>query len=198
MPSDPKTIAIYDDKAEDYAQILDAAGTDPELEKFVKRLPAGSAVLDLGCGPGNYANAMRAAGFAVTATDASATMVEMARQYAGIDVRQSFFEDLDETAAYDGIWANFSLLHAPKADFSGHMQRIAKALKPGGLFHIGMKTGEGEYRDSMGRFYSYYSANELRDSLQQVGLKADSETTGVGTGLSGDVSPWVTMLAVKI
>jgi hypothetical protein len=66
------------------------------------------------------------------------------------------------------------------------------------MFHIGMKTGEGEERDRIGRFYTYYSQNELEDLLNEAGFTLVDTTHGEdAVGLSGDVSSWITMLAVK-
>ena len=194
MSEDKTTIAVYDAKAEDYAQAFGDAGKDPGLERFMARLPKGAAVLDLGCGPGVHAAALHASGFRVTATDASAAMVEKARAHEGVIVRQAGFADLDEQGTYDGVWANFSLLHAARADFPGHLSRIAAALKPGGVFHIGMKTGQGEHRDDLGRFYTYYSVSELRDHLKAAGFEVFGEVEGEGAGLAGTVDPWVEML----
>ena len=77
-------------------------------------------------------------------------------------VHQSSFSDLREQGVYDGVWANFSFLHEPRSEFPGHLSRIAAALKPEGILHLAMKTGSGESRDQLGRYYTFYSADELR------------------------------------
>ena len=43
--------------------------------------------------------------------------------------RQARFDELEVQGVYDGIWANFSLLHAPKSEFPGHLARIRRAGK---------------------------------------------------------------------
>ncbi len=196
MTEDETTIAVYDTRADDYAKAFAEAENEPGLLRFMSRLPKGAAVLDLGCGPGAHSAAMHACGFRVTATDASAAMVKTARAHEGVVVRHASFSDLREQGAFDGVWANFSLLHATRADFPGHLSRIAAALKPGGVFHIGMKTGEGERRDDLGRFYTFYAVDELRDLLKASGFEVVAETEGEGAGLAGTVDPWVEMLAL--
>ena len=104
-------------------------------------------------------------------------MVKIARKHEGINVSQATFAELAEVETYDGIWANFSLLHAPRAEFPAHLDRVATALKPGGIFHLGMKTGLNEDRDSIGRHYAYYSSEELQQMLQEAGLQVDDEFT---------------------
>ena len=58
-----------------------------------------------------------------------------------------------------------------------------------------MKLGEGEQRDKIGRFYAYYSQDELSDLLGAADFKVIDFTLGEGGGLSGEVTPWITILA---
>lgn len=157
----------------------------------------GSSILDLGCGPGIASGIMAAEGHAVTATDATPEMVALAEARPGVTARRATFDDIDEVAAYDGVWANFSLLHAPRADLPRHLAALATALKPGGLFHIGMKTGTGEHRDTLGRLYTYVTQTELSDLLNAAGLHPFETRTGADKGLDGSLAEWVTILARK-
>ena len=195
MATDDKTIAVYDEKVEAYSATFSAAEADSSLQRFIKRLPAGGAVLDLGCGPGSHAAALADHGFVVTATDASSAMVAQARTHSGVTVRQANFSELTETDAYDGIWANFSLLHEPRSNMSGHLARISAALKPSGILHLGMKVGDGEGRDDLGRFYTYYQRDELHEFLNGAGFNVLEEVTGKAPGLAGTVDPWIEILS---
>lgn len=188
------TIAIYDARAADYAAMTESLGEQAELEAFAARLPAGGRVLDLGCGPGFYAEWLAARGFDVDAVDASARMVALAASRPGVSARQARFDDIDAVQAFDGIWANFALLHAPRANIAGHLARLHRALKPGGLFHIGMKLGTGEGPDKIGRFYAYYGEDELEALLGAAGFSITARHHGHGAGLSGEADDYVTML----
>ncbi|MFN3209796.1 MAG: class I SAM-dependent methyltransferase [Roseovarius sp.] len=150
MSRDDQTIRAYAAEAARYADVTKEAASDPALRLFLDRMPPQGTILDLGCGPGIASAAMAAEGHAVTATDATPEMVAMAAARPGVTARLATFDDVTEIAAYDGIWANFSLLHAPRANLPRHLRALATALKPGGLFHIGMKTGTGELHDSLG------------------------------------------------
>ena len=195
MATDDKTIAVYDEKVDAYSAAFSAAEADPSLSRFIKHLSAGATVLDLGCGPGSHAAALHANGFEVTATDASSAMVKQTSSHAGIAVRQAEFSELEDQDVFDGIWANFSLLHEPRSNMADHLSRIFKALKPGGIFHIGMKTGSSEGRDHLGRFYTYYSSSELHRFLTDAGFQVIGEVAGEGAGLAGTVDPWVEILS---
>ena len=194
MP-DEATLAVYAQRADDYADRFAKGPPDRHLETFIADLPAGSRVLDLGCGPGRAAAHMAREGFAVDAWDASNEMALLARDRFGVDVRVATFDDLDATALYDGIWANFSLLHAPRAEMPAHLARIARALKAGGLLHLGLKTGTGERRDSLGRFYAFFGEDEIEDLLSGAGFTVLDRTTGAEKGLGGTTDPFIILRA---
>lgn len=195
MKGDDKTLLVYAEKADDYLQMVRKEAKSHILKTFIGGLPKGAHVLDLGCGPGVSSGVMADAGMTVDATDAVPEMIAMAEAHPGVSARVAQFEDIDGTDVYDGIWANFSLLHAPKADMPGHLARLRQALKPGGLFHIGLKTGTGEYRDSIGRFYAYYTEDEMSNLLRDAGFTPFSSVTGTEPGLSGEEAPWVCIAA---
>lgn len=196
MTGDPATLAVYAAQAAAYAARRHKDEDTPALTRFMAALPPGARVLDLGCGSGHAAARMQTAGLRPEASDASPQMVALA-QAAGVDARVETFDRLSAEAAYDGIWANFSLLHAPRAAFPGHLAAIARALVPGGVLHIGMKTGTGEGRDRLGRFYTYYPADHLADLLAAAGLAEFSRHAGSGTGFDGAAYSWVILLARK-
>lgn len=189
-----ETIAVYDEKAGDYAALTGELGELPELEGFVAMLPDGGRVLDLGCGPGHYAAWMAAQGFSVDAWDGSAEMVALAETHSGVAAKQARFDALDLVDVYDGIWANFSLLHAPKSELPDLLRRIKRAGKRGAVFHIGMKLGEGEGPDKIGRFYAYYSEDELEKLLNDAGFDVKARRHGRARGLSGEMADHITML----
>ncbi|MCR8548318.1 class I SAM-dependent methyltransferase [Salipiger sp. P9] len=192
--SDDTTLNVYNARAADYAAL---AGTEPypNLCAFIAALPERAHVLDLGCGPGLDAAHMAAAGFSVEAMDASAEMVKLAETRPGVTARQGQFADLTAENAYDGIWASFSLLHAPRADMQDHLAAIARALRPGGLFGLTLKEGTGEKRDRLGRFYTFYTEPELRGLLAAAGLEIATVARGDSTGLDGTTSPWISLTA---
>ena len=192
--TDRETIGVYDAMAGEYAGKFDRAEPDRHLRAFLGRLPAGSHVLDLGCGPGQSAAFMLESGHTVDAVDASDAFVAAARD-RGVSARKATFDEISGSEIYGGVWANFSLLHAARKDFIRHLSAIALALTPGGLLHLGLKEGAGERRDKLGRFYTYYSEVELRGLLEDAGLIVISVDKGEEAGLAGKVEPWIIMVA---
>ena len=194
--ADKETLRVYDAKAADYAKLIDSdTKENPYLERFIARLPTGGRVLDLGCGPGLAATRMANAGLQVDAMDGSAEMVAMAAQHDGVTAWQATFDQITGTDIYDGIWANFCLLHASKEAMPHHLAAMVTALKPGGAFHIGMKLGSGSQRDAIGRLYSYYSEPELITLLGAAGLTAGETDHGRTVGLDGTEAYWIVVAA---
>ena len=75
------------------------------------------------------------------------------------------------------------------------MAPVHTALKPGGAFHIALKTGTGEARDAIGRRYSYFTAEALRDLLTDAGFTITATRSGRDTGLDGSLSDWISYLS---
>lgn len=194
--SDLETLSVYAKQAADYAALTDKEATaDPALERFISRAPKGGRVLDLGCGPGTSAGQMAAAGLLAEAWDPVPEMLELAARFPDVTTRKAGFDDLTDENVYDGIWANFSMLHTPRLQWPVQLEAIARALQPNGLFHIGTKLGSGEERDSIGRLYTYVSEDELTELLRAAGLEPEFTARGRGKGLSGEMADWIVVQA---
>lgn len=195
MSVDPETLAAYQARADAYAARFASSTPDTTLARFIESLPRGARVLDLGCGPGDASAQMHKAGLVVDPVDATPAMIALARDRYGLPARLGSFDDLTATAAYHGVWANFSLLHAPRAALPGHLAAIRRALAPGGLFHIGMKLGTGAARDALGRAYTYVTRDELAALLHAAGFRILQENTFTEVGLAGTADPGITVLS---
>ena len=125
-------------------------------------------------------------------------MVKLANKSFNINARQAQFSDVTAENLYDGVWASFSLLHADREDFPGHIFALSNALKPNCVLALGMKTGSGSKRDKLGRLYTYYSEEELVEYLQSAGFEIDKLVHGKTKGLAGTIDPWVAILAVNL
>lgn len=192
---DRQTIETYNATADDYVKLVSRDTPDKDLQRFIDAIPKGGLVLDWGCGPGNSAAMMQAAGLTAKAIDASEKMIELTRAKLGQNAKQATFNELDETALYDGLWANFSLLHAPKSSIPKHLSAAHTALKKGGYFHIGMKLGTGEKRDKLARMYTYYEEDELKKLIEAAGFTIATTRKGAMEGMAGPVEPYIIITA---
>ncbi len=196
--SDEQTIAAYNRQSAEYAELAKTDQAQKGLDEFLKQVPTGGLILDLGCGPGHTAAEMVRRGYCVEAVDASPEMARLAKEHHDLDVRICDFATIDAVDHFDGVWASFSLLHAPREQFSILLASVARALTLGGALFLGMKLGVGAERDALGRQYTYYSRNELVEFLEAAGFRVLVETPGEGKGLAGHVEPWITLLAVRM
>lgn len=194
--ADQETIKTYGSQVENYIATKQSEEERKALGDFATFLAPGARILDLGCGPGHHAEKMMQMGFDVVAIDATPEFVENAKT-RGVDARVGTFDALDEVASYDAVWASFSLLHAPKSEFPKHLCAIHRAIVPEGHFYLALKLGEGEKRDRLGRFYSYYQEDELKKLLGDAGFSILRWTNSEGVGLAGDISPYALITAKK-
>lgn len=183
---DQETLQFYRNNAEAYAGWAKAPST--RLKGFLALLPKAGSILELGCGAGNHSALMLAEGFVVRATDGSPEMAEIASRRLGHPVQTLRFDELDEYEAFDGVWASACLLHVPRNELGGILGRIRRALKPSGVFYASYKIGEGEGRDSLGRYYNYPSPQWLETTYSSVGawLTLASDTSVI---MSFDEAP---------
>lgn len=172
-----------------------ARGASPGLDLFIAALAPGARVLDLGCGPGLDAEHVARSGHDVLAVDASASMVALAGERAGVTARLASFDAIRTLGRFGGIWASFSLLHAPRVAFRRHLADLRTACAPGAVLGLGMKLGQGEGTDRLGRFYTYYDESDLRDLLEAAGFIPRRMLRGRGKGLAGTEDAWIFLLA---
>ena len=191
---DDDTLQFYRRNAEAYAGWAKAPST--RLIGFLAMLPEAGSILELGCGAGNHSKEMLARGFKVRATDGSPEMAEIASQRLNHPVEAMLFDELDESEAYDGVWASACLLHVPRDELAGILVRIHRALKPDGLFYASYKVGHGDGRDSLGRYYNYPPAEWLDATYAAAGAwtPVKSDTSEIK---SFDAAP-ATMLHIVV
>ncbi|MEL7090112.1 MAG: class I SAM-dependent methyltransferase [Pseudomonadota bacterium] len=195
--NDRETLDVYAAKAEEYDALVGRDAPDADLQRFLDALPRGARVLDIGCGPGMAAGFMAAAGHQAEAWDPVPEMRALAAARPGVTTRAAGYDDLTAQGVYDGIWANFSMLHTPLDRWEAQFRAIHDALVAGGVFHFGTKLGSGEVRDSIGRMYSYMEEAPLRDLFARAGFAIAFTRTGEEAGLSGEIAPFIVILARK-
>ncbi|MCU6179625.1 class I SAM-dependent methyltransferase [Enterobacter roggenkampii] len=146
------TLHYYQNHAQEFFDGTVNVDMTPLYEAFTQRLPHGARVLDAGCGSGRDAKAFHEMGYEVDAFDASSAMVTLAKQHTGLPVQLMTFSEIDGKAQYDGIWCCASLLHVPSSELPAVMQKLADALKPGGVWYVSFKYGNGERVQGERRF----------------------------------------------
>ncbi len=193
---DDATLRFYAENAVAYAAREDEAW--PALDRFLDALPAGARVLELGCGDGRDAERMLDRGFDVRPTDGSPELAAIAAVRLGRAVDVLRFDALDEVAAYDAVWASACLLHVPAERLADVLARIRRALRPGGRFAASYKAGDGEGRDTLGRYYNFPTAAGLEHAYTAAGpWSALTLTQAPGGGYDGVERTWLLVDTVR-
>lgn len=165
----------YDDEAAERDQ--DAyypAWKAQERKRFLRLLQdeGKRTLLEIGSGPGRDAFYFHQHGLGVTCTDLSTEMVRLC-QAKGLTAREMDFLHLDfPPHSFDAVHALNCLLHVPTSDLPDALRAVARVLRSGGLFYLGVYGGierEGvapsdpHERAGVRRFFSYHSDDRLRE-----------------------------------
>lgn len=176
----------------------------------LERIPAQSALFELGCGNGRDALYFARSGLSVTACDQSATAIERLEDVVsatnGWLVPPRFivkrFEDLADDGPRDVVYSRFTLhtVDAPTATQMAHWAH--RNLRPGGQFHIEARTvkddlygkGEPAGRDAYlhdGHYRRFVRSDELAAELTGLGFGVDELIESNGLAKFGADDPVV-------
>jgi SAM-dependent methyltransferase len=163
---------------------------------FLELLSMGGKILDAGCGSGRDTKVFAERGYEVTAIDASEKMVEVTTQLSGKLARQLLLQEIDFQNEFDGVWACASLLHVPRHEIDGVLEKIICSLRPRGIFYMSFKEGDGE-RAQGDRRFTDFTASGL-----EACIAGHSNLDIVRIWITDDVRPgrterWVNALVRK-
>ncbi len=163
----PDTIDYYQEHAEDFVSSTFDVDMDALYSEFLPLIPKGGHILDAGCGSGRDALHFHRKGFTVSAFDGAPAIAELARNKKGLAVECRQFSEVTEAAVYDGIWACASLLHLSEDQLPDAIDRLWRALRPGGNLYISFKVGDGE-RSHEGRHFTDATEVAARQWLSDI------------------------------
>ena len=193
-----KTIEYYNQNADMFAQGTRLVDFTVVQERFAKMLPAGSRILDFGCGSGRDAKYFLEKGYRVEATDGSSELCKLASVFAGIEVKEMLFQDLDVSGKYEGIWACSSILHLSKKELLPVIRKMCDALKDNGVIYTSFKYGDFE-GERNGRYFTDFT----EDTFDKF-IKVIPELTIEEAWITSDVRPgrgeekWLNLILRKI
>ncbi len=128
-------------------------------------------VLDLGCGPGRDLAAFRALGHEPVGLDGCAAFVAMAREATGCEVLHQDFLALDLPAArFDGVFANASLFHVPRAALPRVLGELRAAVVARGVLFVSNPRGDDEEGWHGDRYGTYHSLEAWRALVTAAGF----------------------------
>ncbi len=196
MAQDNQTLRFYAREAAAYTS-RNQAPIHSHIEAFLSSLPAGAAILELGCGGGRDSAFMISKGFNVCPTDGTPEIAAAAERRLGIPVATLLFGELDAESRFDGIWANACLLHVPRIELSSVLARIHSALKVAGRFYASFKAGDIDGRDQFCRYYNYPSKDWLRELYAAFAWESVSIEADRGGGYDKKPTDWLHVTTIK-
>ncbi len=163
------------------------------LNLFVKHLGASARILDLGCGPGQYARRFVAVGHWVVAVDNSAEMIaELGRRGAPEQLTAvcADMRKLDFPAdSFDGIFASASLIHITEDELPAVLATLRRVLRSTGVMMANFAISDRGLRferrsaktySSQGRFFQHFaSADIVLSHLEAAGFSLVESTSRV-------------------
>lgn len=194
-----RTLDFYNNNSKSYIESTLSVDMSHLYKDFLKHIPKGGYILDLGCGSGRDSLEFIKQGYNVTAVDGSKELSIAASKLIGQQVICSKFEELKLTEKFHGIWACASLLHVNRKDILDVIKNTSSNLKDNGVFYMSFKYGEKEYIDEKGRYFNCYTEetfNELISKVEGLDIMKIYKTIDIVPG-RGDII-WLNILCIKV
>lgn len=197
------TLSTYNYLGKRYLRSV-AISTPKQLSKFMKLLPPGGVVLDVGCAGGRDSKIFFQKGFKVIGVDVSNAFIQEAKKH--VPKVKFLKKDLRDIAfpnkMFDGIWANAVLLHLKKDELPRVFEKFYRLLKPEGVLHVRVKKGKGsrmvkeKVSENHTRFFSFFTKKEIVDLFKKAGFEI-IYTEIAKDELGRKNTPWVVVWGKK-
>lgn len=176
-----------------------------DIPKFAKNLK-GKRLLDVGCGPGQFALMFANLGLKVTGIDYSKAMIKKAKSLAiNKDNPKFMIMDMREIGnnlspnSFDVVWATASLLHLNKTEVTAVLKAIHKILVDKGQAYVLIKSGDLRTRhlidkdlgENVVRKFSFWNEKQFEKLLKQTGFDIRQKRTKSGSIIMGKRTNWV-------
>ncbi len=149
------------------------ATVDPSsfLEPLAESLPPPARILDVGCGSGRDLLWFNRRGYETIGFEASPGLAALARSHSESPVIEGDFETFDfSTLSADAILLIGALVHLPRHRMPEVLERITRALSPGGHVLITLKRGDGDFTDGHGRRFYLWRRSDLEARFREMGF----------------------------
>ena len=155
------TLDYYNKNSEEYFNSTLNVNMTNTYKAFLKLVPKGGKILDLGCGSGRDSMNFMKLGYEVTSVDGAKKLAKRASVLLGKEVIVSTFEELELKEKFHGIWACASLLHIKREDLKIVLNNLYNNLDDNGVFYMSFKYGEKEYVDDKNRYFNCFTDESI-------------------------------------
>jgi SAM-dependent methyltransferase len=187
------TLADYDNNAAGFFAGTRDHDVSQNIDALLRAItvPAPCTILDFGCGPGRDLATLTRLGHVAVGLDGAAEFVAMARDFSGCTVWHQSFLHLDLPAErFDGVFANASLFHVPRAMLPTVLAQLCATLKPGGVLFSSNPRGDNQEGWSGGRYGSYHDYASWKRFVEDAGFN-EVEHYYRPPGVPREQQPWL-------
>ena len=160
------TINYYDKNASYYFSKTSQVDLVALYKEFLKYVPAGGLIMDLGCGSGRDVKWFRDHGYDAHGLDASEQLIKIAQDKLNIPVEVGNIENWVADKTFDGIWCCASLMHLDDNSIDRFLSNLRHNLRKGGVLFISVKEGIESGISEDGRFFRDFDEELLRTFLR--------------------------------
>jgi SAM-dependent methyltransferase len=190
--------SYYEQHAREYFESTIDIDVGGLRERFLQYVSRPGRILDAGSGSGRDTLAFLRLGYEVEAFDSSVALAALSTSFTGVRTRVCTFEEFEDFARFDGIWACASLLHVATKSLPDALSRLANALKPGGVLYTSFKQGEGERDSPDGRRFTNMTLPALQSLLNSLDEMRIREVWAyTGESASGEGEIWINAIATR-
>ena len=155
------TLDYYNKNSEEYFNSTLNVDMTNTYKEFLKLVPEGGKILDLGCGSGRDSMNFMKLGYEVTSVDGAKELAKKASVLLEKEVIVNTFEELELKEKFHGIWACASLLHIKREDLKIVLNNLYNNLEDNGVFYMSFKYGEKEYVDDKNRYFNCFTDESI-------------------------------------
>jgi len=159
------TIDYYDRNADEYFAHTSGVTFDEIYRRFLKYIPQGGRIMDLGCGSGRDVKWFCDHGYEAYGLDASEELAKRATNTFGITVSTGLVEDWIADEPFDGIWCCATLMHLDDRALEQFFKNLKCNLKAGGVVFLSVKSGITTGLDEQGRYFRDFTEGDVYEII---------------------------------
>ncbi len=165
-------IDYYDQNAEDFFFKTVNADMSSIYKLFLKYVPKGGCICDLGCGSGRDSKYFLEQGYKVIPVDGSINICRLASNFLGIKVENIKFQELNFISIFDAIWACSSLIFVSYEEMNYIINKILLSCKDMAIIYLCFKYGNNKVKRHGCEYYNYTekSFNQLLKKYQCLSI----------------------------
>ena len=163
------TIDYYNRNADEYFARTAEVTFDEIYNRFLKYIPDGGRIMDLGCGSGRDVKWLCNHGYEAYGLDASRELVSKASDEYDIPVFTGLIEEWTTAIPFDGVWCCASLMHLEDSALEQFFENLKYNLKQGGVLFMSVKSGIETGLDEQGRYLRDFTEEDVHKIITRHG-----------------------------